>query len=814
MDNKISEERINQFLSGRNPMERVVAIECGYQDSLVSVIQKTPEGKKVTRQFEFMPFIWAKQSGARKLYFDKKTGKQDTALLKRKMSEYGIQAVGLNIFSEDGKTTERLENGYRVLFKATRKCSYSRFLMFFKAGGVDVYGKNREFIAITPVEQYMMRSGVRLFKGFEDYDELTRLEFDLETQGLNPKTDSIDQIGIRTNKGFEIILPIEGDTEEEKEESELEAIEDFFKIISQLNPDVITGHNSENFDWQFLITRCEVLGTSIKEITEKYFKQALYKKSKPTVLKLGGEMEYFNQTILWGYNITDSLHAVRRAQAIDSNMKEANLKYVTKYSKLNKENRVYVQGDMIKKTYHSMSDFALNDKNGNWYQIDDKHPLKDGYESVSGRYIVERYLLDDLYETDKVELRYNQPNFLLSKILPTTFSKVCTMGTAGTWKLLMMAWSYENNLAIPDYSDSGAFTGGLSRLMKVGFVERIVKLDYNSLYPSIDITWDVKPQLDVSNVMLSLLGYILDKREEYKDNKGLAKKNKERCKEELSLLEPGSEKYIEKQNEIKHWTFEENSNDKKQLPFKIFANSFFGSFGAPNIFPWGDLKCAEKTTCVGRQSLRLMTHWFKQRGYEPIVGDSFLYDTPIYIKYKDNGLIDIKTISEAFDKEKCDVDLLGREYDCSEKPYFVLCRGGWVDVKYVYRHKTDKDIHRVVFGDGLIDVTSDHSLFDENKCKLHSKNVTPNETKLEMSIFNVKDITNNKYGYSKNESIKMGEELAISEDENKRVPIEIINSNNSTRKWFLEGFMGKISKTKLDDNNKLLKSGINFLMQN
>jgi DNA polymerase elongation subunit (family B) len=621
---QISSERINEFLSGKDPMLGIIAIECGYQDENVSIIYKDIEtGEKKMVSEGFRPFVWAKQSGARKLFIDYKTKKQDTSLLKKKMIQYGIEAKGLNIYSEDGKTTDRLEQGYRVMFRATKKMSYSKFMRFFKEGDVDLYGKEKEFLAVTPVEQHMMRTGKRMFKGFEDYNELTRLEFDLETQGLDPETDCIDQIGIRTNKGFKHIIPIEGSTKEELEESELSAIELFFSIISEINPDVITGHNSENFDWSFIIKRLEVLGYNIKDVSGKYFKQAIYKKAKPTVLKLGGEMEFFNQTILWGCNITDSLHAVRRAQAIDSNMKEANLKYVTKYSKLNKPNRIYVPGDKIKTTYHDIDHlYALNNTDGTWYQINEKSVLKEGYESVTGRYVVERYLLDDLDETDKVELRYNQSNFLLGKILPTSFTKVCTMGTAGTWKLIMMAWSYENNLAIPDFDKAGAFTGGLSRLMQVGFVGRVVKLDFNSLYPAITLTWDIKPSLDISNVMMALLGYILDQRELFKELKGDCKKKSKKCKSELQELIELSIEHNNKLIEITKWDSEESANDKKQLPFKIFANSFFGSFGAPNVFPWGDLSSAEKITCIGRQCLRLMTYWFKKRGYNEIVMDT------------------------------------------------------------------------------------------------------------------------------------------------------------------------------------------------
>jgi len=619
---RISENKINQFLEGKDPQTGIIAIECSYKDEEVSIIYKDGDSKRIKKD-AFKPFIWGKQSGAKRLFVNPKTGYQDRVLLRKKLDQYGIVIKSLNIYTTDGRTTDRLEKGYRLMFMTNRSMSYSKFLRFFKEGGVDLYDESKDFLAVTPVEQYMMRTGKRFFKGFEDYDELLRFEFDLETGGLNPEIHRIDQVGMRTNRGYEKILAVEGDSKAEKDRNELNAIKGLFQIISEIKPDVITGHNSENFDWNFIIVRCIQLGTTVQEVSEKFFRQGLYKSTRKTVLKLGGEMEYFNKTNLWGYNITDSLHAVRRAQAIDSNMKKADLKYVTKYSKLNKQNRVYVPGDKIVQTWNDIHrTYALNNTNGNWYSINGNHPLKEGYDEVSCKYIVERYLLDDLYETDKVELRYNQPNFLLGKLLPTTFSRVCTMGTAGIWKLIMMAWSFENGLGIPDFSPSRKFVGGLSRLLKVGFVGNVVKLDYNSLYPSIDITWNVEPDHDISHVMLSLLTYILDQREKYKELKGAAKKKAKKIKEKMGELEKGCPEYLLLEKEFKHWDSEESSNDKKQLPFKIFANSFFGGFGAPNLFPWGDVSCAEKTTCVGRQSLRLMVKWFSDRNYTPIVMDT------------------------------------------------------------------------------------------------------------------------------------------------------------------------------------------------
>ena len=110
------------------------------------------------------------------------------------------------------------------------------------------------------------------------------------------------------------------------ESFELEAIRECLRIIGNEKPDVITGHNSENFDWDFLIKRLALLGTSMQIESAKYFPKSIYKKKKQSVLKLGGEIEYYYPTVIWGFNVTDSLHAVRRAQAQDSNMKKADLK--------------------------------------------------------------------------------------------------------------------------------------------------------------------------------------------------------------------------------------------------------------------------------------------------------------------------------------------------------------------------------------------------------------------------------------------------------------------------------------------------------
>ena len=734
---KISTERVNQFLNGHDPMERIITIECGYDEDEVSIVYVDSKGIKRIRKDAFKPFIWVKNSAATRLF------NGDRKQIKSKMRQYGISVKQLITTMTGEAVSDRLESGYKYLFYAKDKMSYSKFQRFFTEGGVPIHERpkkgelvqqqsNREFMGVTPVEQYMIESGKRLFKGYESYNELHRLTFDLETQGLNPQYHRIEQFGIHTNRGFDKILSVEGKTKDELDRNEKRVIEEGLIIMSELKPDIIAGHNSENFDWDFIMVRYEILGGNFASFTSQLFPKAIYKKEKESVLKLGGEIEYYKPTIIWGFNVLDSLHAARRAQAIDSNMKSSNLKYVTKYLNLKKPNRVYVPGDKITTTWAIKDkEFAFSDTDGDWYRVTDSKPLKDGYELVSGRYIVERYLLDDLWETDKVEDKLNESNFLVGKMLPTTFTRACTMGTAGIWKLIMLAWCYENDLAVPSNAPSRRFTGGLSRLLKTGYVDRVVKLDYNSLYPSIILTWNVSTDIDIMDVMLSFLNYILTQREKYKGLKGeagaKADEISKRLEEDTSLTDEERKKLEE---EKRYWKAEKSGNDKKQLPLKILANSFFGSYGCPQIFPYGDSYAAEMTTCLGRMSLRLMISHFKNIGYEPIVGDSFTSDTPLLIKY-DNNLIDIKPISWLIDEENVKTDLFGREYDYSRKNYKVLCRSGWVRPSYIYRHKTTKDIYEVEDSDNVrVDVTEDHSLFNDKKEKIKPSTIS-DDTKLE-----------------------------------------------------------------------------------
>lgn len=914
-------EEVEAFLKGTNPQEHIIKIECDFNDDQATVIWRDEKFQKHYTKEPFYPFCWAKQEAGRQMF----GGNRE--ILKLELQAAGIECKGLAIANSDGDVHPRMQNGYNIMFHAIRPMSNQQFQKFFDKADVPIkpkpthptHGKNY-YKTVAPNEQFMIETGKRLFKGYESYDDLLRMQFDIETSGLDPKKDTLDQIGCRTNKGFEKIITVEGETPEEYFKNAYNAMLEFYEDIAEIDPDIISGYNSENFDWNFfdIFSQTHYDETLAEMSKSPKLPRGIYKRKQETVLKLGGEVEYYKPTVCWGKHITDCLFSVRRAQALDSNMKKATLKYVTKYAGIEKKNRVYVPGNLIHKTWKDTNvNYAFNDEDGKWFEITEKNlekhyyskklidtiiepqtkfgvewisdeeyevyqktgvlnledveveytinkveknnlyddfycvkysyienvekniyeDIDEGlkyikfddhiidnetggtYQFVTGQYIVKRYLLDDLWETDKVELRFNESNFLVGKMLPVNFERMCTMGTATIWKYIMLAWSYEHELAIPDEISSRSFTGGLSRLLTVGYIPNVQKLDYNSLYPSIILTFGIKTKVDISGAMPAMLEYILTNREFYKDKKAewddkatelekylkVLKSDKEMSETEFNAL-PEVQQIIE---DIKIAKANKIRNDKLQLPLKITANAFFGSFGAGGgIFNWSDMDCAEETTCCGRQMLRLMLHWFSQKGYQGIVCDSVTGDTPLFIRYRQNNNIDIKPIESLFGLNQQNVEVLedGREYDYNDCQFDVLCRSGWQKPKFLYRHKTDKDVYRVEDNDMSVDCTKDHSLFNDKQEEIKPTEIKE-DTKLEYykgetiyTEFNTQCVNENYIKFIAN-TVKNGICTEL--------PVTILNLDIKGKKLFLS-LLNNID-ININRHTKTLVAGIQYL---
>jgi DNA polymerase elongation subunit (family B) len=169
--------------------------------------------------------------------------------------------------------------------------------------------------------------------------------------------------------------------------------------------------------------------------------------------------------------------------------------------------------------------------------------------------------------------------------------------------------------------------------------------------------------------------------------------------------------------------------DKRQLSYKVNANSMYGSMGArKGSLPF--LPGAMCTTFKGRVSIEKAAKWLiDNHKVNLIYGDSVVKDTPIYVRV--NGLLDICTICNLSEKygnrewKECLED--GKQdkefYEFDNVNIETWTKTGWTKLHRVIRHDCGKKIIRVLTHTGMVDVTDDHSLLLSSGLKTSSKDI-------------------------------------------------------------------------------------------
>lgn len=682
---------IKGFLEGYNDeLKYLVNVETDPNSAVAECVIHPPGEKSKIVRIVYEPFMYMKDLSKHNLEL---YAGHSESYIKSMQIKHGITITKLKTGNQ-----KRMVNGY--CYKLTSYKSYTNIINYIRDGGVNPYEKGVDengnflrdakgdfvypyrdlFYAPRTTEQFFISKRARLFKGFEEYRNVHKVVFDIETTGLRYQTSRIFAIGVRDNRGFETILEADKLNDDE---SEIKLIQDFFNLINILQPAVIAGYNSEEFDFEYILGRAKILGMDIEKLPTTLKEGVHLKRIPNTSVKYGNSADKYTATNMWGYSIIDIIHASKKTAAINTEVKATGLKYIAKHEKIAKPNRTYIKGEdnSIGRFYGENKMFLIDETNS-YVQIPDEFQeiskkfytlqankdrlsetdyknLKIKYlnsnkefvkylrnispnmnKFITGRKIVKQYLLDDLWETEQVDELYNQSSFMLAKIIPTTYHRVCTMGTAAIWNLLLTAWSYENDLAIPECDTPDRFSGGLARCYKVGYSTRIIKIDYASLYPMIQLTDNVFPMFDITGVIKKMLLYLTTTRNIYKKLAGKTKLNDE----EVKLLEQ-----IDPEVHVKYlnnaFTPEDIAMFKiKQLPIKILNNSLFGALGSAISFNWSDNTCAARITCTGRLHLRHAIDWFSKFGCVALLavtdGINFSYPEKTNIRVTDSGLFE------------------------------------------------------------------------------------------------------------------------------------------------------------------------------
>jgi DNA polymerase elongation subunit (family B) len=243
--------------------------------------------------------------------------------------------------------------------------------------------------------------------------------------------------------------------------------------------------------------------------------------------------------------------------------------------------------------------------------------------------------------------------------------------------------------------------------------------------------------------------------------------------------------------------FEKDMFDLLQCAYKLTANSLYGQIGAKTS-PIYLKEIAACTTATGREMIMIAKDYVeKNYDADVIYGDSVMPYTPI--TYKINNIVNISTFEnidanwiDYREFKSNDINRYYKEQYIPSNDMKIWTNKGWMKIKRLIRHKTIKKIYRVLTNTGLIDVTEDHSLLDNNEYK-----ITPNKCKIGQLLLHSKpEIIDKEFN-----DIDILDKIEKSSDN-----ILIINQQIEAQKYYVMlELLGYTVNLDYDNNNYILK---------
>lgn len=300
-------------------------------------------------------------------------------------------------------------------------------------------------------DQYLLLSGRTFYHGLE-YDDLRRVQFDLETTGLDERRDRIFMISLSDSTGWRTCLDI-GDRGESDERRLLER---FVEVIQARDPDVLENHNIFEFDLRFLVRRAQTLGVQLG-----IGRDGSPPLPTPAFLRTLERVEGFTRWRVAGREVVDTLHAVKRHGAHTHALRRHGLKEVARYFGLAPDNREYVPGPEIWTTF----------------QTDPER--------------VRRYAGDDVREVDGLSRLLLVSTVGLARLVPRRYEQIAADDTAaGLLDPLLLRATLAEGRAVPGAQPPAAGPSSTpATLYTTGVVPHAVRVGIQWLAASLVSAW-------------------------------------------------------------------------------------------------------------------------------------------------------------------------------------------------------------------------------------------------------------------------------------------------------------------------------------
>lgn len=420
-------------------------------------------------------------------------------------------------------------------------------------------GKDR-ILVLPPEEQYLVATGRTYFRDLT-FEQLHRLQFDLETTGLDAGRDRIFMIAVRDTTGATTLL--EATAEDDAAEADL--IRRLVATVIAADPDVIENHNLHGFDLPFLARRARLLGVDLP-----LGRMARGLRQRPARRGIADEHDSARRIryVAPGRELIDTMDAVMRYGFSTGDLPWRGLKAVARHFGIAGPDRVYIPGDQLHEVYR-------------------RDPER-----------VRRYAASDVEEVAGLARILGGAAFALARMAPRRYERLADAGAATGVIDPMLARAYlRAGTALPAYDagDRDTHTGAALHLFATGVAHRVVKADVASLYPSLMRSYRIGPARDTLGAMLSLVDDLVERRL--------------RAKASVKAAPPGSaERY---------------THEAMSAAMKLVVNSAYGYLAAGSgLTRFADVHAANEVTRRGREVLNLMCRALAERGVTLLEADT------------------------------------------------------------------------------------------------------------------------------------------------------------------------------------------------
>lgn len=424
----------------------------------------------------------------------------------------------------------------------------------------------RERHILPPDEQYLVATGRTYFRELS-FAQLRRVQFDLETTGLDAAHDRIFLIAMRSPEGEVGLIEADGTDDA----AEARVLRRFMAAVRRLDPDVLENHNLHGFDLPFLHRRAERLGLPLilgRLDGVPLQERAALRGTRAASEDGGTASDRRVRYVAPGRECIDTLDAVFRYDFSVRELPGHGLKAVARHFGLAGEDRELIRGDRIAAVYRT-------------------DPAR-----------VRRYAAADVTEVAGLARLLGGAAFALARMAPRRYERLADAGAAtGVIDPMLVRAYLRAGEALPAYakSDGTEHSGAALHLFTSGVAQRVVKADVASLYPSLMRVFRIGPTRDHLQALLFLVERLVDQRLE--------------AKARARAAEPGSDERL--------------TQEAVSAAMKLVVNSAYGYMAAgEDLTRFNDVHAANAVTRRGRETLRQMCRALAERGVTLLEADT------------------------------------------------------------------------------------------------------------------------------------------------------------------------------------------------